>query len=196
MGATVFNLYRTSNEFEIFLQKVSENAGELTDDLIMELHSIINGGKCKIEDAVLAKRNLELMAEQARSASRVFQKEYESCKATADRYQAISDKLSQAMIPVLELTGSVSTVAGTCFLKRTPTFNFALKAGEMYFNLDASLWRQADPTLNKQALRDLAKVGKVPEQIAVTEGTTVSVCIKRPSVTKSADPIESGEEAA
>jgi hypothetical protein len=181
MSATVFNLYRTSNEIQVFLQKVSENAGELTDDLIMELHSIISSSKFRIEDAILAKRNLELLAEQAKAQAKVFQQECESCKATSDRYQAISDKLSQAMIPVLELTGNVSTVAGTAFIRRTPSYTFTLRDGAQFFELPNDCWRQRDPELNKARLKELAQTDKLPEQINVSKSETVSVVIKKPT---------------
>jgi len=180
MNATLTSLYQLPNEWQLLLDKIAEQDGVVTDDLAMEVYGLVNHGRSKIENAILAKRNLELVAERAKAQARLFQAEYERCKAIADIWEAAAAKIGQAMIPVLEITGKVQTVAGTAFIRRTPTYTFALKAGAQFFDLPSDCWRQRDPELNKTVLRELAQTNSLPEQIAAVKSETVSVCIKRP----------------
>jgi hypothetical protein len=181
MNARFLNLYTIPGEWQILLDKIAEQDGEMTDDIIMEIYSLINHGKARIEDAVLAKRNLEFIAEQAMAQARVFQKEYERCKAISDTWENAASKIGTAMVPVLEITGKVQTQAGTAFIRRTPSYIFTLKAGAQFFDLPSDCWRQKEPELNKSVLRELAQTDRLPEQISVSKSETVSVCLKRPA---------------
>ena len=196
MSAAIFNLYRTSNEWQLLLNMIAENDGEITDDITAQIHDLVNNSKSKIDDAVIAKRNLELVAEQAKAQARLIQEELEKVKAIADRWETAANRIGQAMVGVLERTGNVQTVAGTAFIRRTPNYSFSLKAGVQYFELPPDLWRQRDPELNKSVLRELARNDKLPEQIAVTTGETVTVCIKRPSTYKNIEATEKQGVAA
>jgi len=190
MNARLINLYQIPADWQVILEKIVENDGEMTDDIVVQIYALINHGKSKIEDAVLAKRNLEFIAEQAMAQARLFQKEYEKCKAIAETWENAANKIGQAMIPVLEITGKVQTAAGTAFLRKTPNYTFTLKAGANYFDLPAEAWRQRDPELNRQVLREMAQANRLPEQIAVSKSETTSVCLKRPTPTKTAESIE------
>ena len=193
MTSTLYSLYSVSNDWQILLDRIAEQDGELTDDIVVQIYSLINHGKSKIEDAVLAKRNLEFIAEQAMAQARLFQKEYERCRAIAEKWENAANKIGTAMVPVIEITGNVSTVAGTAFLRRTPSFTFKLKDGAEFFELPSDCWRQKEPELNKAVLRELAKHNMLPEQISVSTSETVSVCLKRP-VTKATDASKTPEQ--
>ena len=195
MGATVFNLYKNSNEWQLLLNRIAEQDGEVTDDIAVEIYSLINSGQSTIKDAVLAKRNLEFIAEQAMAQARLFQKEYERCRAIAETWGAAASKIGSAMVPVLEIVGKVVTEAGTAFIRKTPSYTFALKDGAQFFDLPADCWRQKDPELNKSVLRELAQSDRLPEQIAVSKTDTVSVCLKRPT-TRNLETTEQHERTA
>ena len=182
MSATINNLYRTSNEWALLLNQIAEQDGEVTDSVAAQINYLVNSGKSSIEDAVLAKRNLEVLSEQAMAQARHFQKEYERCKAIADTWENAANKIGQAMIPVLKITGKVPTIAGTAFLRKTENFTFSLKDGYNWFDLPSDTWRQKEPELNKSVLRELAQADRLPEQIAVNKSETTSVCLKRPSI--------------
>jgi hypothetical protein len=190
MNARLINLYQIPADWQVILEKIVENDGEMTDDIVVQIYALINHGKSKIEDAVLAKRNLEFISEQAMAQARLFQKEYERCKAIAETWENAANKIGQAMIPVLEITGKVQTAAGTAFLRKTPSYTFALKEGAQFFDLPAEAWRQRDPELNRQVLREMAQANRLPEQIAVSKSETTSVCLKRPTPSKTAETIE------
>jgi hypothetical protein len=197
MNATLFNLYKTSTEWQVLLDKISEADGEITDEKIAtEISGILSSGKSSTEDAILARQSLVLVADHALAQAKLFQNEFERCKAVAQKYQGTADRISQALIPVLELCGGrVSTICGTAFIRRTPSYTFSLKDGAQFFDLPENTWRQRDPELNKSVLRELAQNDRLPEQIAVSKSETVSVCLKRP-VSKQKGETEQMEGAA
>jgi hypothetical protein len=195
MNARFLNLYSIPTEWQILLDKIAEQDGEVSDDIIMEIYSLINHGRAKIEDAVLAKRNLEVLAEQAMAQARLFQKEYERCKAISDTWENAASKIGAAMVPVLKIVGKVQTVAGTAYLRKNESYSFALKEGAHFFELPENLWRQRDPELNKSVLRELAKADSLPEQIEASKTETISVCLKRPAA-RNTETIEQQEGAA
>ena len=196
MGATVFNLYKNSNEWQLLLNRIAEQDGEVTDDIAVEIYSLINSGQSTIKDAVLAKRNLEFIAEQAMAQAKLFQLEYERCRSISETWQNAASKIGAAMIPVLEIVGKVATEAGTAFIRKTPSYTFALKDGAQFFDLPENCWRQRDPELQKSVLRELAQADRLPEQIAVSKSETTSVCLKRPSTPKNIETIEQHERTA
>ena len=196
MTATINNLYRTSTEWALLLNLIAENDGEVTDEIAAQMSGLINSGQSTIEDAILAKRNLELIAENAKAQARMFQLEYERCRAIADTWENAANKIGTAMIPVLEITGKIQTVAGTAFIRKTPNYSFTLKEGVQFFELPTDCWRQRDPELNKSVLRELAQADRLPEQVNMTKSETVSVCIKRPSTSKNIEATEKQGVAA
>lgn len=166
---------------QCLLDQLAETDGEMTDAIALNIYALINHGKSNIEDAVLAKRNLDFISEQALAQAKLFKEEYERCRAIAEKWESAANRIGSAMVKVIEITGNVTTIAGTAFIRRTPSYTFKLKDGAQMWELPENCWRQKEPELNKSILRDMAKAGTVPEQIAVSTTETVSVCLKRPA---------------
>jgi hypothetical protein len=175
----MLNLYSIPAEWQAILETLENDCGEITPETEARAQALIEASKDKIEAAALAKRNLELRAEQAQAQAKVFQAEAAQCSAQAEVWTNAAKRLGELILPALKITGNVQTPAGTIYPRTNTRYEFTLKAGFNFFDLPDCLYRQRDPELNLIELKTLAKNQTLPEAILATECSTTAVCFKR-----------------
>lgn len=161
-------LYQIAPEWANIMRALEDGYGELTPEIETSMQALVATSKEKLEQATFAMRNLDVQADMARAQAGVFADEAARCKGIADAFDAASVRLGELMAPALDIVGKVQTVAGTAYSQQKRTWAFELKPDTPFALLDETLWRQADPELNKKPLAKLAEAHPVsPEFVEI-----------------------------
>jgi len=173
-------LYQIPQEWAAVEDAIEAAGGEITPEIEAQIVALMGATKDKIIGAAVTMRNYRIAADATRDMAQRMSAEAERVMASANKLDKVADRIGAAMLPAVEVTGKVQTPAGTVYKRVTPHYAFELKDGCNWYDLPSELWRQREPELNKNKLKELAQSDRLPEAILAYKTETTSICLTNP----------------